>query len=116
MSRITLSKNHTWEDDRKSLSLMKKIIPAQSTDKTGFVQYRVSKYKENFVILKMKILAVTEFSLSLPGRNVDVETVFTRKCLVDGRNKLVTRVHYEINNLCYIYNTFLTPYMHRLWL
>lgn len=35
---------------------------------------------------------VTEFSLSLPGRNVDVETVFTRKCLMDGSNKLVTSV------------------------
>jgi hypothetical protein len=36
----------------------KKIILAQSTDETGFDEYWVSKYiKENFGILKKKILA-----------------------------------------------------------
>jgi hypothetical protein len=41
MSWETLSKNHTWEDVHKSLSLMKKkkIILAQSTDETGFDEY-----------------------------------------------------------------------------
>jgi hypothetical protein len=62
MSWITLSKNHTWEDVHKSLSLMKKkIILAQSTGKTAGYEYCVSKYmKKNFGILKNKILAQSQ--------------------------------------------------------
>jgi hypothetical protein len=40
MSWVILHKNYTWEDVRKSLSLMKKkIILGQSPDKTGFDEY-----------------------------------------------------------------------------